>query len=822
MRFALSTVGIAAGVALVYAVASVNEGISSSLAQVERSIAGSAQLQVNARSYAGLSQRAASRITAVPTVQVVAPISETPVRVRAENGGQAAITLLGVSGELTDIGSDLVATAQTWGKFDKPGLYLPAATAGRIGASPGQSVAVDHADQSLRVALRAVLPDKLFAELRGNNLGIAPLPVAQRLAGSDRRASRLLVEVRQGTVAQSRKRIAQVAGPNAVVYRVGQEAALLSEASELQRQAAGLFSTVALIVGALLTYNATLLTLTERRREFAIMRMIGAGSRSLLGGLLSEAAILAIAGIGLGLVVGSMAVAALEPDTDYLSGAFAIIPSHSSSDRPTAIASAAGILAVMAGGLLPGLSLLRVPPVAALHTEDRTQMRGARRIGVWPWALVGFGLAAIGAAVVLLAPAAGMVGIVVLIAGGFVLVRAAVPIFLAAGRRLLRRPAGVARLAWSELYALPKRATAGAAIGAVSILALTLVGGLVRNMEDGTLRLLASSLGHSDLWVTPRGDGNVFLTEPFNAKWIERLDLRPEVDRVGPYRADFLDWAGRRLLAFGLPADTGLGSDELLEGDPPRVAAGLAHGGVVMTQSLARALGVRIGDHLVLPSPRGPAPTHLVGTITNYGWGPGAIGMNAGRFASLWRSDQVTAIEMSVAPGATFEQARRAVTRTLEGSHLKVSTLAQRQKEVQRTARAGTAQLRQIALLVLLAGALGISAAMLTAVLQRRRRLAAMRVLGMSPGQVFGALLAEAGAMVAMGAAVGLVVGIAAQALSAHWITYSTGFPVEFAIAPSVLIQALALTAGAVLLATLWPAFNGARGRISAALEDDQ
>jgi putative ABC transport system permease protein len=487
---------------------------------------------------------------------------------------------------------------------------------------------------------------------------------------------------------------------------------------------------------------------------------------------------------------------------------------------PDAMACAAGILAVAAGGLLPGLSLLKVPPVAALD-PNQALPSASRQVGTRLWAMIAFLLAATGVALVLLVPAVGILGIVLLIAGGIVFVRSVVPVVLEIGRKVLPSPAGVFGLAWSELFALPKRATAGAAIAAISILALILVGGLVRNMEDGTLRLLQASLRHADLWVTPRSDSDVFLTEPFDARWVQRLEALPEVERVQPYRSDFLDWKGSRLLAFGLPAESRLGADELLDGDPQRVAAGMAQGGMVMTQSLARRRGLEIGDPFTLPSPSGEVRTRLEGMTTNYGWGPGAIGIDAGLFASLWRSRQVTAVQMSIAPGATPGEARRAVASALGGSRLEVGTRARRREEVEATAKAGTAQLRLIALLVLLAGALGISAAMLTAVLQRRRRLAAMRVLGMSPRQLFGSVLAEAGVMVAMGAAVGLLVGIASQALSARWITYSTGFPVDFVLSPGVLVQALVLTGGAVLLATSWPAIRSARGRISPALLDD-
>jgi putative ABC transport system permease protein len=822
IRFLLSTMGIAAGVALVFAVAALDEGLSSGLLQTERSIAGSAQFQVDGPAYVGLSADVVSRIRSLASVEAVAPLIDTPVGIRGV-GGEADTTLVGVDAALGDLESELVTVGRRQLDLRAAGLYLPEATARRIGARRGDPIAVAYAGETSTTRLAATIPGDLSDKLDGANLVFAPIAVAQRLTKSQGRVSRLLVKVKRGTDAWSRRQIRRVSGPAATVYAIGEEPELLAGASALQRQSAGLFSTVALIVGALLAYNATLLNLLERRREFAIMRMIGAGSAVLVSGLLTEAAILASAGIGLGLVIGSLMTSVLTVKSDYLSAAFPIIPSHSTSGRPLAMACGAGLLAVAGGGLLPALALLRVSPVAAIGPQHEAQTPNARAIAIGPWLAGGVGMALAGSAIVLLIPGAGIAGVIAFILGAIMLVRWLVPAVLAVGQRILPRPARVIRLAASELFAMPKRATAGAAIGAVSILALTLVGGLVRNMEDGTLRLLETSLQQGELWVIPREGQNVFLTEPFSVRWTHRLAALPGIERALPYRSGFLDWSGRRLLVFGLPAQAdALGDRELIEGDPRRIAAELARGDVVMTQSLARSHNLHIGDRLFLPTPRGTVQVRLAGTTTNYGWGPGAIGMDADSFAYLWRNDSVTAVELSVKPGVILARARTAVAGALAGSTLKAITRSERRDEVQTSVRAGTAQLRQIALLVLLAGALGISAAMLAAVLPRKRRLATMRVLGMSRHQAFGALLTETGMMVAMGAFVGLVAGILAQALSAHWIAYSSGYPVEFALSPDVLLEAAGLTAGAVLLAAAWPAIRGARIPGSAAFSDDQ
>lgn len=91
-----------------------------------------------------------------------------------------------------------------------------------------------------------------------------------------------------------------------------------------------------------------LATLNERRREIAILRAMGAGPRTVLGLLLSEAALLAAAGVAVGVALTYAGLALLRPAIDDAYGIFLEI-------TPLTGFEWAVLAAIVGGGVLAGL-----------------------------------------------------------------------------------------------------------------------------------------------------------------------------------------------------------------------------------------------------------------------------------------------------------------------------------------------------------------------------------------------------------------------------------------------------------------------------------
>jgi putative ABC transport system permease protein len=100
-----------------------------------------------------------------------------------------------------------------------------------------------------------------------------------------------------------------------------------------------------------------LATLSERRREMAILRSVGARPATILGLLVSEAALLMVVGVAAGVVLLYGALLALQPYIDRAYGLYiAIAPLKGSELITLAAIALAGVLA----GLLPALRAYRL------------------------------------------------------------------------------------------------------------------------------------------------------------------------------------------------------------------------------------------------------------------------------------------------------------------------------------------------------------------------------------------------------------------------------------------------------------------------------
>ena len=91
-----------------------------------------------------------------------------------------------------------------------------------------------------------------------------------------------------------------------------------------------------------------LATLNERRREIAILRSVGAGPRTVVGLLVSEAGILTFAGVVVGVVATYAMLFALRPAIDRAYGLYLDI-------APPSGLEVAALTAIVAGGIIAGL-----------------------------------------------------------------------------------------------------------------------------------------------------------------------------------------------------------------------------------------------------------------------------------------------------------------------------------------------------------------------------------------------------------------------------------------------------------------------------------
>jgi putative ABC transport system permease protein len=150
-------------------------------------------------------------------------------------------------------------------------------------------------------------------------------------------------------------------------------AELTREAQDTIRDAFGFFNTflmvfavIGLVVACFTIYNTFQIVITQRTREMALLRALGATSRQVLGGQILEAALLGVFASLSGLGVGVFVATGLK----QMMAAFGIeVPGGGTvvSTRTVVAALVVGTAVTMFSAVFPALRASRIPPIAAIR-----------------------------------------------------------------------------------------------------------------------------------------------------------------------------------------------------------------------------------------------------------------------------------------------------------------------------------------------------------------------------------------------------------------------------------------------------------------------
>lgn len=790
----LAGVGVAIGVALAFAVLVANSSITSNARALVHGIAGSAQLQLGARSSDGFPQTLTERVRALPAVAVASPLLEQRALVAGPSGTRS-IDLVGVEKSIVDLdGSVTRQLDPVTLVLLQGGVMLPSTVAQQIGVPIDggieRRITLDLRGRAQRVGVSAVLGASAIGPAADAALAITPLNRAQALAALPGRVTRILVTPKPGREAAARAELQRLAAGRLTVAPVDREVALISQAAAPSYQATGFFAAIAAICGTLLVFNAMLLTAPERRRSMAILRVAaGYTPGDIAQMLLFEAVVLgtlaSAAGIALGVVLAQTVFAGAP---SFLSFAFALSGNVSIPLGTVLAVGAGGVLVTCVAAAPPLLDLRRG---RALDAVEHEQGEAGQRLP----AAVRHAMAA--AALVLLAAAGLLVAAepaatVVAIGAVTVATALAIPTMCVGAAQLAAWVA--ARLDWHALdlaaegvRARTVRASTLAAMAAVAVCGCIAIEGAHRDVLRGLDRNFAQYLASGDIWVTSGGAENSLTTESFPAAaTARRLAAVPGVAHVHTYYGSLLDIGDRRVwvIARGAHDAAPIPPSQLIDGDLRTATARLRTGRwIAVSNALARQQHVTVGHTFALPTPAGVKRYRVAAITTNLGWGPGAVIMSADRYRRDWLGPQPSAIELQLGPGADPLATRRAVQAALgPGSALRAQTTPERDAQFRALARDGLVRLSQIALMLVAAAALSLAAGTVAAIWQRRISLAVLRISGHLPGELWQVLLLEAGIVLGTGSLAGLAAGAVGHRLLARWLADTTGYPAPFAL----------------------------------------
>ena len=605
------------------------------------------------------------------------------------------------------------------------------------------------------------------------------------------------------------------------VEGAGYDEEVFAKAAAVSNQSTELFSAISALVGFLFAFNATLLTVPQRRRLIADLRRDGYTPFAVLALLLLDGLLLGLIACVLGLAVGEeLSIHLLHSQPAFFSLAFAVGSQRAVSAQSIAVATGGGMLAALVAVLSPLRDVLSRDPLAAIATSPRS--RGSRLAA--PQALAGGACLAAGTVLLLAAPDAAIPGMVLLVAALLL----ELPILLSAMLALVKRLAGaivspVPHVAAMELSAARARAVAITATGAIAVFGGVSIEGAHGDLLAGLESSAVDTNASAEIWVAPAGAYNLLKTTPFAPAQQAKLERLPGVRAVLPYRGGLFDYGRRRALVIA-PSPRSvplLAPGQILQGDPRTAEARVRAGGwLVISRALASEQHLHVGEAFRLPSPD-PTTFRVAALSTNIGWAPGAITMNGEDYARAWGSRDVSAYGVLLDRGASSAGAVREIERALgPGSGLTVRSAAQQVALQRALDRGALARLTQIATLISIFAVLAMAAAMGAMVWQRRPRLAKLKLEGLRRGELWRMILLESLLLVGVGCLAGAIFGVYGQQLADRALSSAIDFPVVYSVAPFTALGSLTLVTLTALATLAVPGYVAASVPATLALQD--
>jgi putative ABC transport system permease protein len=801
--------GIAVGVALLFASQVASTSLTHSVSQLTNQLVGNTQFQLDARGPDGFDERLLGTVRRIPGVQTALPVLEQQANVVGPTGVQRSVDLIGTDPRFAHFAGALLRRFSAKQLAAQRAIALPAPLAGEIGAGPLETIKLQIGASVLPTLLGATLGEADIGGLVHSPVALAPVGYAQRLAGMTGRITRIFVQSKPGWERRVRTGLERLAATAPVdVEPSGFDSTLFAVAAAPENQGETLFSAISALVGFMFALNAMLITVPSRRRLVEDLRPQGATRWMIVQILLFDAVVLGLLACILGLALGELlSIAVFHSTPGYLSFAFPVGNERIVTWQSVALSIAAGLAAAGIGVLWPLRNILARPLQSEAGSARTSRRWGATRLTA--------GVLSLGLTTLILTvdPQAASLGDLTLIVALVCLLPflfdALVNVF-----EWAQRPFNGASpiIAVTELRTPPTRvrSLAIAATAAIAVFGTVAVQGSQSNLQRG---LDASARGidsAADVWVAPKGEANAFATTPFTGSTLSALAHLPGVRDVGVYRGSFLDWGTRRLWVLAPPSSSGqpIPPSELTNGNLAAAVAKVRGGGwAVLSQALASEHRLHVGEAFTLPSPQ-PTTLRVAALSTNLGWPPGAVIISSATYARAWESGAPSAYEIQTKPGVSAETVRGLVQRALgPQTGLTAETAAEREHLHYALASQGLSRLTQIRLLVLIAAMLAVAGALGAMIWQRRDLVAFIKCEGYRRAVLWRWLCCESALLIAAGCAIGAVFGLCGQLVVSHALASSTGFPISLDVEAFAAVSGFTLVSVVAVLVVALPGY---------------
>jgi putative ABC transport system permease protein len=652
--------------------------------------------------------------------------------------------------------------------------------------------------------------------LAGATIAAFDTPTAQALLGDVGTFDSINVVAQPGADKATVQRAIAHVLPRGVEVVTGQT--VVNEATSAIGQALGFLNTallvfafIALFVGGFTILNTFSITVGQRTRELALLRIVGASRRQVFLSVLGEAALVGLVSSLIGIGLGVLAAIGLEK---LLSGFGVTLPSGPLvfEARTVIVCLVVGIGVTLVSAISPARRAVRIAPVAAVsdqQTEEEIPLR-RRFVRGGVIAVLGVGLLALG----LSRPAIALVGLgAVLIFIGVAMLAPALarPLSSVIGRPLARLLGTSGRLGRENSMRSPRRTAQTASalmVGLALVSAIAVFGASLSRSATSSVDNAISA----DLIVSTSsngGNGSFSVTVPRVAASVPGVTAETTV-----YGNQF---EFRNSLESILAIGTRHMAQTVILNVTSGTAQALNAGDLLIDTTTANSDHLTVGDRVPVKFALTGPGTMRIGGIYQPNALVGKYLVSQAFFLAHFQNPLPGAVLLKTDGSAGVQQS---VEHAL-ASFPNVKVQSRAQFEAQQSAQVNQLLGLVYALLALavVIALIGIVNTLMLSVFERTHEIGLLRAVGMKRRQVRAMIRSESVILAVFGAIIGIVVGTGlgiALVSSLH----SQGISDTVVPVPSLVVF-LVLSALLGLLAAGWPARRAARLDILAAIAAD-
>jgi putative ABC transport system permease protein len=585
-------------------------------------------------------------------------------------------------------------------------------------------------------------------------------------------------------------------------------------------------SLLALLVGIFLIYNTMTFSVIQRRAMFGTLRSLGYTREQVFGMVLGEAALVGTLGAGIGLGLGVLlGQGAVQMVTQTINDLFFVVSVRGVQIPASSLLKGglAGLFASLLAAAPPAWEAASVPPRLAL---SRAGLESKASVAVDLAAVLGI-LAALVGGLILAIPTRDLV---VSFAGTFTVIiglAALTPFVTVTLMRLLNDP--LAALFGLLGRLAPRNVIRSQSRTAIAVAALM----IAVSVTIGVQVMIASFRTTVTLWLDQTLQGDLYISA--QGLSATRLDTPLDPEVVAIARSNPLAQSSTVVRVVSVETESGsvdlvaatpdrLDARILLKGKSEDVVGKMRAGAILLSEPLAARLGMdSVNGTLPLLTPNGWVQFPVAGIYADYASTRGTIRMDIDVYRSLWKDNTLNGVSLTLIPSADVDSVTADLRRQLIGfERIQVNPSGALRDDAIKIFDRTFAITTAMQLVTTLVAFIGVLSSLLALQLEKAREMGILRALGLTLAEMRRLTFWETGLL---GASAGLLALPTGYILA--WILIfiinqrSFGWTLRMQIEPVPFVQAFVLAVSAALLAAVYPAWRLSRMQTAEALRGE-